>query len=217
MQFLYLFLLGSWKATLVVVCVLFFGNLSLWGLWALKIIGFYKVNFSLTFPPKVQYRPLFQTNKLWGCGTIERALNWLSGDQVSSLSFGPNKLCGIGPVLNFQIATRSRKTWVRVAFDIGHDPQFAKISIGSGYASKRERTNRKLIRKALQIDIISKESKWWREKYPFIFFILTKESLLIISPSSVYKGNLKIWVNKSKWFKASILLSLKLQQYQMIL
>lgn len=62
----------------------------------------------------------------------------MSGDPKSNLSFGLNKLWGLGPVLNFQIAISSRKTWVRVAFDIGHDPQFAKISIGMDMLQMRK-------------------------------------------------------------------------------
>lgn len=113
---------------------------SSWGLSALKIIGFYQVNFSSTFLPKVQYWP-FQTNKSWGCGTTEEAPNSKSGDQGSSLSFVPNKLCGLGPVFPFQISISSRKTWVRTAFIIGDDLLFAEFLI-SMLQNERELTER---------------------------------------------------------------------------
>lgn len=49
----------------------------------------------------------------------------MSGDQGSSLNFSPNKPCGLGPELHFQIATCSRKTWVKAA----SAPMFAKFLI----------------------------------------------------------------------------------------
>lgn len=46
--------------------------------------------------------------------------------QESTLSLGPNILCGLGSVLNFQMAIGSRKTWAREACGLSHDQLFAK-------------------------------------------------------------------------------------------
>lgn len=46
--------------------------------------------------------------------------------QESTLTLGPNILCGLGSVLDFQMAVGSRKTWAREACDLNHDPLFAK-------------------------------------------------------------------------------------------
>lgn len=162
----------------------------------------------------MRYWPLFQTDKF---EDVEQQKEpWTECLETKGLAsiLALTSHVALDQSFIFQTAISSRKTWVRAASDIGYDPPLAKIS--NIHVSKWERASRKPIRTALQIRI-PKQKKWWRENNTFTFFSWTKESPLIISPLSVYKDDLRSWVSKSKLFGVNLLLSLKLQQHQMIL